>query len=82
MCVLQATDLAEAVLLPGTVAPLTLLGAKRIARTTARRLNNAVLEALVRRYLKWVARDAPRRAVGCSVILLPQSERKLIGEIA
>ena len=45
------------------------------------RLNNEVLAALIRRHLEWVARDTPRRAVGCSVVLLPEDEAKLTEEI-
>lgn len=48
----------------------------------ATRLSNEVLAALIRRHLEWVARDTPRRAVGCSVVLLPADEAKLTEEIA
>ena len=44
----------------------------------APRLNNEVLGSLIRRHLEWVARDTPRRAVGCSVVLLPEDEGKLM----
>ena len=53
-----------------------------IPERPATRLNNELLAALIRRHLEWVARDTPRRAVGCSVILLPESEEKLLEEIA
>ncbi len=48
----------------------------------APQLNSEVLAALIRRHLEWVAQDAPRRAVGCSVVLLPEDEGKLMEEIA
>ena len=44
--------------------------------------NDDVIVRLVRRHLAWVGRDTPRRAIGCSVILLPESEEKLREEIA
>ena len=48
----------------------------------APRLTGEVLAALIRRHLEWMARDTPRRAVGCSVILLPEDDAKLTDEIA
>lgn len=48
----------------------------------APQLNSEVLAALIRRHLEWVARDTPRRAVGCSVVLLPEDEGKLMEEIS
>ena len=36
---------------------------------------------LIRRHLAGAARDTPRRAVGCSVVLLPEDEAKLTEEI-
>ena len=53
-----------------------------IPECPAPRLNSEVLASLIRRHLEWVARDAPRRAVGCSVVLLPEDEGKLMEEIA
>ena len=53
-----------------------------IPERSATRLSNEVLAALIRRHLEWVARDTPRRAVGCSVVLLPEDEAKLTEEIA
>jgi len=46
------------------------------------RLNSKVLAGLIRGHLQWVARDTPRRAVGCSVIVLPEDEESLMEEIA
>jgi len=53
-----------------------------ISERPAPRLNSDVLGALIRRHLEWVARDRPRRAVGCSVVLLPEDEAELTEEIA
>ena len=48
----------------------------------APQLNSDLLAALISRHPEWVARDTPRRAVGCSVVLLPEEEAKLTEEIA
>lgn len=53
-----------------------------IPKRTTPQLNSEVLAALIRRHLEWVVRDTPRRAVGCSVVLLPEDEAKLTEEIA
>jgi hypothetical protein len=50
-------------------------------RNTTRRSAGAVARA-IRRHLAWVAKDAFRRAAGCSVILLPDSDDALKEEIA
>jgi hypothetical protein len=48
----------------------------------APRLNSEVLAALIRSHLEWVARGTPRRAVGGSIVLLPEDAAKLAEEIA
>ena len=53
-----------------------------IPERPAPKLNSEVVAALIRRHLEWVARDTPRRPVGCSVVLLPEDESKLLEEIA
>jgi hypothetical protein len=57
-------------------------GLLEVPERPAPRLNSEILAALLRRHLEWVARDTPRRAVGCSVVLLPEDEAKLKQEIA
>lgn len=46
-----------------------------------RRSAGAVVRA-IRRHLTWVGKDTPRRAIGCSVILLPDKDDALREEIA
>ena len=49
---------------------------KPVQRTSA-----GAVARTIRRHLLWAAKDSPRRAIGCSVILLPESEEKLREEI-
>lgn len=53
-----------------------------IPEAPSSQLRSEVLAGLVRSHLEWVARDTPRRAIGCSVVLLPEDESKLLEEIS
>jgi len=44
----------------------------------APQVKSEVLSALIRRHMAGVAQDTPRRAVGYSVVLLPEDEGKLV----
>ena len=50
-------------------------------RRTARRTPGAAVRSL-EKHLRWAVKDSPRRAIGCSVVLLPEDEKAMRKEIA
>ena len=77
----HAVNAHDAARLP-KVTDSGLLSLSKSPIAPAPQVKSEVLAALIRRHLEWVARDTPRRAVGCSVVLLPDDEAKLTEEIA